>query len=388
MGLAVYVQCGSLRIAAEADGAVLVGYAGKRNPVADKRIERHDMIVEIGLADQFLNFPVEPLVALKIVRSVGEHDVAVAIERHAIVWIRQILGGQPEIDRVPCHEFERHPRHNLRRTGGKHCGVKLTDKRNVIRYLRLRGENRYVYSAAEAHDLMQVRKQLDDAGVRVSVLDTAIYKITLPGTTPTGEKPAYVDPAHDALGRQLEDLKRAADAAHALGTDRVRIFTFRRVADPDTIFARMLEHLYRAATVAKRHDIVLLIENEYDTNMATGREIQRLFQTIPDTQLMHNWDPCKSYETGEEPFPMVWNQLDHSRIGHIHLKDADGKEWKPIGSGKIGFTGQFRALRAIEYSGTLSLETRYRDAQRDAYQSSVESMDGLFRALNDFTTKP
>ena len=85
---------------------------------------------------------------------------------------------------------------------------------------------------------------------------------------------------------------------------------------------------------------------------------------------------------------MVWNQLDHSRIGHIHLKDADGKEWKPIGSGKIGFTGQFRALRAIEYSGTLSLETRYRDAQRDAYQSSVESMDGLFRALNDFTTKP
>lgn len=254
-----------------------------------------------------------------------------------------------------------------------------------IRYLRLRGENRYVYSAAEPQDLKQVRKQLDDAGVRVSVLDTAIYKITLPGTIPMGEKPAYVDAAHDELGRQLEDLKRAADAAHALGTHRIRIFTFRRVADPDTIFARMLEHLHQAVTVAKQQDIVLLIENEYDTNIATGREINRLFQAIPDRHLMHNWDPCNNYESGEQPFPTVWNQLDHSRISHIHLKDAQGKEWKPIGQGKIDFGGQFRALRAINYSGTLSLETRYRDAQQDAYRSSVESMDGLLRFLDHFT---
>jgi L-ribulose-5-phosphate 3-epimerase len=254
-----------------------------------------------------------------------------------------------------------------------------------IRYLRLRGENRYIYYGAEPLDLKQIRKQLDDAGVRVSVLDTAIYKITLPGTTPTGDKPAYVDPAHDALAQQLEDLKRAGDAAHALGTNRVRIFTFRRVADPDAIFTPMLEHLHRAVTVAKEHDLSLLVENEYDTNVATGREIKRLFQAIPDKQLMHNWDPCNNYESGEQPFPAVWDQLDHSRISHIHLKDAQGKEWKPIGSGKLDFVGQFRALRAINYSGTLSLETRYRDARQDAYRSSVESMDGLLRFLNQLT---
>jgi L-ribulose-5-phosphate 3-epimerase len=254
-----------------------------------------------------------------------------------------------------------------------------------IRYLRLRGENRYVYFAAEPQDLKQVRKRLDDLGVRVSVLDTAIYKITLPGTIPTGEKPAYVDPAHDALNHQLEDLKRAADAAHALGTNRVRIFTFRRVADPEAIFAPMLERLHQAVTVAKQHDLVLLVENEYDTNMATGREIKRLFQAIPDKHLMHNWDPCNNYESGEQPFPAVWNQLDHSQISHIHLKDAQGTEWKPIGSGKIDFIGQFRALSAIKYSGTLSLETRYRDVQQDAYRSSVESMDGLLRFLDHST---
>lgn len=250
-----------------------------------------------------------------------------------------------------------------------------------IRYLQLRGKSRYVYSDSTPQELKQVRSRLDAAGVRVSILDSAIYKIALPGTNPTGERPAYVDPAHEALSRQLEDLKRAADAAHALGTNRVRIFTFRRVADPSAIFDRVLKQLQRAITVAKQHDIVLLVENEYDTNTATGAEIARLFKAFPDRHLMHNWDPCNSYESGEQPFPAVWNQIDQSRISHIHLKDADGKEWKPIGAGKLDFSGQFRALKGIRYTGTLSLETRYRDAKQDAYRSSVESMNGLVRFL-------
>lgn len=250
-----------------------------------------------------------------------------------------------------------------------------------IRYLRLRGKPRYVYIDSTPRELKQVRGQLDVAGVRVSVLDSAIYKIALPGTKPIGEQPAYVDPAHEALGRQIEDLKRAADAAHALGTNRIRIFTFRRVADPKAIFERVLEQLNAALAVAKQHDIVLLVENEYDTNTATGSEIARLFKAIPDRHLMHNWDPCNSYESGEQPFPAVWNRIDHSRISHIHLKDAQGKNWKPIGSGELDFAGQFHALQRIGYTGTMSLETRYRDAEQDAYKSSVESMDGLVRFL-------
>jgi sugar phosphate isomerase/epimerase len=84
---------------------------------------------------------------------------------------------------------------------------------------------------------------------------------------------------------------------------------------------------------------------------------------------------------GEQPFPGVWKRLDHRRISHIHLKDAAGKEWKPIGKGEIDFAGQFRALKNLKYSGTLSLETRYKDQVQDQYASSVESMDGLVRIL-------
>jgi sugar phosphate isomerase/epimerase len=250
-----------------------------------------------------------------------------------------------------------------------------------IRYLRLDGQKRYVYADATPSHLKDVRQQLDDAGVTVSVLDTAIFKITLPGTVPVGENPAYVESDLSGFGRQMDDLKRAADAAHLLGCERIRIFTFRRVARPEAIFWRVVEELQRAIHVAKEQDITLLVENEYDCNTGTTEEIMKLFRAIPDRRLMHNWDPCNSYEMDEEPSPGSWEQLDHSRISHIHLKDAVGQTWKPIGAGKIDFAGIFQGLKRARYSGTLSVETRFQNAQRDQYASSVESMDGLVRVL-------
>jgi sugar phosphate isomerase/epimerase len=250
-----------------------------------------------------------------------------------------------------------------------------------IRQLKLDGQNRYVYTDATPGQLKQIKRNLDDAGVKLSVLDTAVYKVTLPGTIPAGERPAYVNPELENFARQIEDLKRAADAAHALGTERIRIFTFRRVAEPASIFNRIVEQLQSAIEIARKQGITLLVENEYDCNIGTGAEIARLFKAIPDRKLMHNWDPCNAYEMGEKPFPDVWNRLDHSRISHIHLKDAKGTAWKPIGAGELDFTGQFQALKRMKYSGTLSVETRYKDAQQNLYSSSIESMNGLMRIL-------
>ena len=252
-----------------------------------------------------------------------------------------------------------------------------------IRYLQIAGHKRYVYADATPAQLRQIRQALDRAGVQLAVLDTALFKVALPGTTPAGESPAYVKTDRNAFGLHPDDLKRAADAAHALGSNRLRIFTFRRVAKPEDIFHRVVEELLRALVVARQHDVTLLVENEYDCNIGTGPEIARLFRAIPDPRLMHNWDPCNVYAMGEQPFPAAWNQLDHSRISHIHLKDAAGSDWQPIGKGKIDFAGQFRALKQINYAGTLSVETRYQDSRRNQFSSSVESMDGLFRVLQN-----
>ena len=148
-----------------------------------------------------------------------------------------------------------------------------------IRYLQIAAKKKYVYAEATLGELRLVRQQLDDAGVKLSVLDTAVYKIALPGTTPVVETPAYVDRAHGEFEMQLEDLKHAADAAHTLGAERIRIFTFLRVADPAASFDRVVEELQKAIVVAKQQDITLLVENEYDCNTGTGEETAKLFRT-------------------------------------------------------------------------------------------------------------
>jgi len=248
--------------------------------------------------------------------------------------------------------------------------------------VKLGGKARYVYKEANREQLLQIKKQLDDAGIKLSVLDTGIYKIPLPGTTPMGQNASDLNPGTGKYKEQMEDLKRAGEAAHTLGVQRLRIFTFTRVADPNTVFDRVVEEVQKAVAVAKEQDLTLLVENEFDTNVATGDETARFFKAITDRHLMHNCDPGNAYEAGEEqPYPQMWDKLDHSRISHIHLKDAVGKDWKPIGAGKIDFAGQFQALKKMQYSGTISLETHYRNAQKDPYTSSVEAMDGLVRIL-------
>ncbi len=252
-----------------------------------------------------------------------------------------------------------------------------------IRNVTLDGKSSYVYRTASPDQAREIRKQLDDAHVKLAALDTAVYKIALPGTKPLGKNSADLHPPQGEYDRQLEDLKRAADTAHALGTNRLRIFTFSRVADPDSIFSRIVDELGKALAVAKEQDVVLMVENEFSCNTATGTESAKLFKAVSDRRLMHVWDPGNCYEAGEEPFPKAWDQLDPSRIAHIHLKDAEGHSWKPVGAGKIDFLGQFKALKKIKYAGTLSLETHYKNAQRDIYTSSVESMDGLFNVLKN-----
>ncbi len=59
-----------------------------------------------------------------------------------------------------------------------------------IRHLKLDGTSKYVYRRATPAELQDTKKLLDDANVKLSVLDTGVYKIALPGTTPIGASAA------------------------------------------------------------------------------------------------------------------------------------------------------------------------------------------------------
>ena len=113
--------------------------------------------------------------------------------------------------------------------------------------------------------ISRIRGLLDQYGFKCSVVDSALYKCVLPGTTPVsqeGEPYPY--------SGQIDLLKRASDRAHAWGTDKVRGFTFWRVAQPDAIYSRISEELAKAAEVAKGQGVRLVIEDEEACNGGTG----------------------------------------------------------------------------------------------------------------------
>lgn len=258
-------------------------------------------------------------------------------------------------------------------------GLKWIEIRNVT----IDGQKHYPFRDETPAQLHEMRRQLDGAGVRLSVLDTDVYKIPLPGTKLAQGAAGELNPSSGEYDRQLENLKRGADSAHILGTDKLRLFSFLRADDLNSVFNRVIDELGKAVDVAKRNGVVLVMENEFSCNIATGAESGRMLKAISDPTLMLNWDPGNAIQAGEIPFPNGWDSFDHSRIGHMHLKDGDGHHWLPIGGGKIDFIGQFRALKQMGYSQTLSLETHYRNAQHDPYTSSVESMDGLVHTLRE-----
>ena len=55
----------------------------------------------------------------------------------------------------------------------------------------------------------------------------------------------------------------------------------------------------------------------------------------------------------------------------------------PVGGGFIDWRGQLKALRDDHYDGTMSLETHYRRQDGDAFESTRESLLGLFGILKE-----
>jgi sugar phosphate isomerase/epimerase len=146
----------------------------------------------------------------------------------------------------------------------KNCGLSWVEIRQVF------GVYNTETSPAQ---IQRLKDLLDQYGFRVSVIDSALYKCTLPGTTPLGrEKDAYPYP------EQIELLKRAADRAHELGTDKIRGFTFWRVAEPQRLSKRIAEELEKAAEVAKRVGMRLVIENEETCTFAGQGQIDLVGQ--------------------------------------------------------------------------------------------------------------
>jgi sugar phosphate isomerase/epimerase len=239
----------------------------------------------------------------------------------------------------------------------------------------------HIYNTeASPGEIRRVRELLDRYGFRVSVVSTALYKCTLPGTQPVvHEEDAY------PYSEQMDLLKRAADRAHAWGTQTLRGFTFWRVAEPEKIAGRVADELEKAAAVAHSEGVRLAIEDEGSCNVRTGYELARLLASVKAPSVGANWDVGNPWFGGEVSFPSGYEVLPKDRIWHMHLKgvacEAPGKQCQNAfaDQGSVDLVGQLRALRRDHYTGTMSLECEYRASGLSHLQTTQRSMEGLLR---------
>jgi sugar phosphate isomerase/epimerase len=196
------------------------------------------------------------------------------------------------------------------------------------------------------------------------------------------------DPATGKFTEEDSDatLEKSFELARFFDTKKVRIFSYWRVPDPEKVYPQVRDRLGKAARLAEKSGIVLVLENEFECNVGTGKELGRILRDVNSPALRGVWDPGNAVMLGETPFPDGY-QAVKGLFPHMHIKDArknaqTGKiEWAPVGGGFIDFKGQFAALHKEKYSGTMSLETHYRRPDGNKVESTRESLEGLFKVV-------
>lgn len=254
-------------------------------------------------------------------------------------------------------------------------------------WMELRGmwnKNILNLNAAEVAD---ARRILEKYKLRVTDIAGPLFKVDWPGAPKSKFSPKGAQFNADfTYDQQDEVLERSIALAKAFQTDRVRCFDFWRLEDPAPYRAAINAKLQDAANAAGKQGIILILENEYACNTATGAEAAQTLAAVKSSSFMLNWDPGNAGARGETPYPGGYNLLPKNRIGHCHCKDiakisnASEPAWAAMGAGAIDWAGQFEALKRDGYRYAVSLETHWHGAASPE-ESTRQSWAGMKQQL-------
>ena len=242
----------------------------------------------------------------------------------------------------------------------KDFGLHLVELREVW------GKNLQTISNTE---IAEAQKILAKYNLQVTDISSPLFKVDWPGAPPSqyGSKADLHGADEVSFKKQDEVLERSILLAKQFKTDKVRCFDFWRIDDIKPYRAAINAKLDESAQKAAKQKIMLVLENEYACNTATGREAAATLAGVPSRNLALNWDPGNAVMRGElDAFPNGWQAIPKDRIHHCHVKNAvkgpDGKiVWSPVDVGYIDWAAQFKALADINFKGAVNLETHWKD---------------------------
>jgi L-ribulose-5-phosphate 3-epimerase len=235
-----------------------------------------------------------------------------------------------------------------------------------LKWVELRGvpsaQGYQHYERLTRAELAAAAKQLREAGLKVSFFNASGIKTAIPGTEPARIPKAadWREAAQRSFDGRMDNLHTAIRAAQAFDTDKVRIFTFARVAEPEKLFPRIADILGEMGELARREGVRLLIENEASCNVGTCAEMAGLIRLLPEQTFGLNWDANNGQSLLERPYPDGYARLPKDRVWNVHMHGRTFLDPEK----KLDWPAIFAALDRDGYTGRAGLETHYFDGTK------------------------
>ncbi|MCH4887016.1 sugar phosphate isomerase/epimerase [Acidaminobacter sp. JC074] len=219
--------------------------------------------------------------------------------------------------------------------------VQLSEMKKMnIAYIEVRGVNGKNISELTKSEVIKVKRQLKDFGIKVSAIGSPIGKIKMT----------------DDFEAHFEMFKHIVWIAETLETPFIRMFSFYMNQDETSKYRdQVIERLSSFKDYIKDKKIVLLHENEKEIYGDTPERCLDLYKTLGDDQFKLIFDPANFIQCGvnvKEAYDLL-----NKYVSYFHIKDAtkDGKE-VPAGMGVGNLKYLIESLKEKGYDGFLSVE--------------------------------
>ena len=202
--------------------------------------------------------------------------------------------------------------------------------------------------------------------------------------------PIGKSPISGPLDAVLEDLQRAFEVAEAVGTDRIRLFSFYPPeSDGDGPQERHLEEaiarLSGLAGLAQQRNMLLLLENEAGLVGDTPEHCRAILEGVDSPNLRFVWDTGNFPHAGVARATELGWPLLGSYVAHVQIKDAllSDRTITVAGQGDGQVAELLARLRDTGYRGFLALEPHLKRAGPRGGYSGPDGMRVAVAALRE-----
>jgi sugar phosphate isomerase/epimerase len=198
---------------------------------------------------------------------------------------------------------------------GKLTGQIKAMKENGIGLLEIRGVDGENIADISENKAKEIRKRLDDEGIRVWSLGSPYGKIGI----------------NDAFEPHLESFKKGLELSNLLGAERIRLFSFYVPSGEEEKYRNAVtDRLGAFVSAAAGTGIILCHENEKGIYGSMAKRCEYIHKTFPEIKAV--FDPANYVQCGQDT-KEAWD-LIAPYVEYMHVKDAlaDGSV-TPAGKG-------------------------------------------------------